>query len=179
MMKNFNPRLKGLPMLNRIKLRFQRVFSYGALNPPGRFLGVLAVAFVLWTASCGIKAPPVPPHQIAPPAVSDLQYRIADGTLILNWSVPAATWARQPEVSVFVVYRSKTALEKGSCKNCPLLFERVARVPVVVPEPGRSAAMRMRYREKLLKGYRYIYKVVSRTATDISSKDSNLVTFNY
>lgn len=163
-------------MRNRIRLFSKRVVAYADFKSR---VGVLVLAAMLGMTACGIKAPPIPPRQIAPPPVSDLQYRIADGELILTWSVPAATWERQPDLAGFAVYRSKSELRNGACKNCPLLFQRIAQVPLVVTPQRKSVAAKLSYRERLAKGYHYTYKVVSRTASHISGADSNLISFDY
>ncbi len=142
-------------------------------------LVITLAALGLLLAACGVKGPPVPPRQLPPPAVTDLSYRIENGWARLTWSQPKAALAKgSPEIVGFVVYRSKTSL-KDPCKGCPLMFQRIARVSPYTTTESKRRDTTIGYADKLEKGYRYVYKVVSVTANNVGSEDSNLVEFNY
>ncbi len=140
-----------------------------------------AVAFIVLSllAACGVKGPPVPPRQVPPPPVTDLNYRIENGWARLSWSQPkAALEKKSPEIAGFVVYRSKTSL-KEPCKGCPLMFQRIGRVSPYTTTESKRRDTTMEYADKLEKGYRYVYKVVAVTDNNVASSDSNLIEFNY
>lgn len=145
----------------------------------GSLMATVGLLIMSWLAACGVKAPPVPPLQVPPPAVSDLYFRIENGWARLNWSMPKAELEeKQPQIANFLVYRSKTALEKP-CEGCPLMFQNIG---LVSPHNTTESAVRdteVGYADKLSKGYRYVYKVVGVTVNNVRSADSNLIEFNY
>ena len=153
--------------------------KHGDSKRAGWFLAALGFAALSWLAACGVKGPPVPPRQIPPAAVSDLSFHIENGWARLNWSMPkAALEKKAPEITGFLIYRSKTSL-KEPCKGCPLMFQRIGQVsPYTTTESARRDTA-IGYADKLDKGYRYVYKVVAVTANNVVSADSNLIEFNY
>ena len=140
-----------------------------------------AVAWIVLSlpAACGVKGPPVPPKQVPPPAVTDLSYHIENGWVRLRWSMPKAALEKgSPEIVAFRIFRSKTSL-KEPCKGCPLMFQYIDSVaPYTTTESARRDTA-IGYADKLEKGYRYVYKVISATENNVMSTDSNLVEFNY
>ncbi len=139
---------------------------------------LILITLVLSLSGCGKKAPPIPPSQIQPPAVNDLSASIAGDTLTLTWTIPQEKGKATSGLSGFIVYRSKRPLSESDCKNCPLLFKRVADIPIEVNVSGRLKKGSMTYYETLEKGYRYIYKVIG-YAKGVTSKDSNYIDFIY
>lgn len=113
-----------------------------------------AVFLLLGLGGCGVKGPPVPPRQPVPPAVTDLAFQVADGSVTLTWRLtqplsgkPAGPWA-------FGIYRARSVLDQPACDTCPLVFEKVGTVPYVEPQVDRfSTAI------PLDAGYRYVFKV--------------------
>ncbi|MEE8317323.1 MAG: hypothetical protein V3S13_00265 [Candidatus Omnitrophota bacterium] len=83
-----------------------------------------------------------------------------------------------PDLSGFIVFRSKRPFSESDCKNCPVLFKRVADIPIEVKASGRPEKGSMTYYETLEKGYRYLYKVIGYTK-GVTSSDSNYVDFIY
>lgn len=138
----------------------------------------ILITIVLSLSGCGKKAPPIPPSQIQPPTVNDLSASIAGDTLKLTWTIPKEKGKVTPGLSGFIVYRSKKPLSESDCKNCPVLFKRVADIPIEVNASGRPEKGSMTYYETLEKGYRYIYKVIGHTK-GVTSSDSNYVDFIY
>ncbi len=132
----------------------------------------------LFLFDCGKKAPPIPPSQIQPPAVNDLSASIDGDTLKMTWTIPKEKGKVTPGLSGFIVYRSKMPLSESDCKNCPVLFKRVADIPIEVKASERLEKGSMTYYETLEKGYRYIYKVIGYTK-GVTSSDSNYVDFIY
>ena len=139
---------------------------------------LVLITFALSLSGCGKKAPPIPPSQVQPPAVNDLSASIDKDTLKMTWTIPKEKGKVTPGLSGFIVYRSKRPLSESDCKNCPLLFKRVADIPIEVNASGRPKKGSMTYYETLEKGYRYTYRVIGHTK-GVTSSDSNYVDFIY
>jgi hypothetical protein len=136
------------------------------------FLLVLLFIFVLPTCfliSCGKKGPPLPPREKPLPAITDLKEEIQNGQLTLTWTVSTVKRA-----SGFYVYRSKTGVSEPECKDCPVLFTRLADIPIT---RGVGEEKTFMYTETVEKGYRYIYKVTVYSQAGLVSSDSNYVEF--
>jgi hypothetical protein len=97
---------------------------------------------------------------------------------MLTWSIPREKEKVISDPSGFIVHRSKMPLSESDCKNCPVLFKRVADIPIEVKASERLEKGSMTYTETLEKGYRYIYKVIGYTK-GVTSSDSNYVDFIY
>lgn len=133
---------------------------------------LLAVAFFI--PSCGKKGPPVPPREVPPPGIAELSLTVDADSVILNWTAPEGSRSVMAKLGGFFVYRSKTSLSAPECKDCPILFTRIAGVPYTGQSPGTET---ITYTDALEKGYRYIYKVVVHSKAGLTSGDSNLVEF--
>jgi hypothetical protein len=139
------------------------------------YLFLMGVVFLCVGAmGCGKKAMPVAPKQGKPTAVSDLSYRIEDGKVRLDWTVPDEVLAGKFGQGKLVVLRSKTGLS-DICSDCPQVFQRVTRKR---PLGKAVEAADMAYEEALEDGFRYTFKVVSEMDSGYISDDSNIVTFN-
>lgn len=138
----------------------------------------ILIIFALFFSSCGKKAPPVPPRQKKPPAVNDLTASINGDTLTLTWAIPKEKGKIISGLSGFIVYRSKMLLSESDCKNCPVLFKRVADIPIEEKGSGYMKKGNIMYPETLEMGYRYIYKVIV-YRKGITSSDSNYVDLIY
>ena len=138
----------------------------------------ILIIFALFFSSCGKKAPPVPPRQVKLPAINDLSASIDGDTLKLTWATPKEKGKIISGLSGFIVYRSKMLLSDSDCKNCPVLFKRVADIPIKVKGSGYMKKGIITYPESLEKGYRYIYKVIV-YGKGITSSDSNYVDLIY
>ncbi len=144
-----------------------------------RFKFSILIVIIIVLCGCGRKALPVPPRHEPPPAVNDLSSSIEGDMLRLSWTVPEANKRIMSNLNGFVVYRSKKMVSGSECKKCPLLFKRIADVPVDVINQKDSKKNIMTYNETLEKGYRYIYKVTVYTNTGASGKDSNYIEFDH
>lgn len=140
-------------------------------------LSILSI-FVLFVSGCGKKAPPVPPHQKKSHAVNDLHANIDGDMLKLTWTIPREKGEIMPRLSDFIVYRSKMLHSDSDCKNCPVLFKRVANIPIEVRASGYMKKDTITFPKSLEKGYRYIYKVIV-YRKGITSSDSNYVDLIY
>ncbi len=160
----------------RPALKNLKVYACLDRDPILRFS--ILVALVLSLSCCGKKAPPMPPGRSQPPTVDDLGARVDGDTLKLTWTVPREKGKVRSGVSGFMVYRSKMSPSGSDCKDCPLLFKRVAQMPVEAKGPGNLKKDSMTYYETLEKGYRYIYKVTS-YSKGATGNDSNYVELIY
>jgi len=116
-------------------------------------------------AGCGKKGPPKLPNIEAPAGVTNLAAVQEGETIVLTWSGPAATG--------YQVYRSAEPEAEGNCEGCPVLFQRVAKLP---PTGGGESQQNMVYREPSLPGTRYHFKVVPYDAQGQLGPDSNIAT---
>jgi len=139
-----------------------------------QFLILICFAFSFF--GCGKKGPPVPPRQITPPTVKNLIGDIEGDSLTLTWAIPPQKELISSGAEGFFVYRSKTLLSEPGCKSCPVLFTRVADIPIELKNSGGLDKDKIIYNETLEKGNRYIYKV-NVYAKGITSSNSNCVDF--
>jgi len=143
-------------------------------------LMILILLVSAWGISgCGKKGPPVAPQAKPTPAVNDLKGYREGGQVVLSWRLPADINHQTLELDGFQVYRSKQSLHMEACEGCPLIFERVATIPldgVLTSGPDSSP---FQYTATIEKGYRYIYKVVSLGSMASESDSSNLVEVVY
>jgi len=138
---------------------------------------LMALAFLF--SGCGKKGPPVAPHQEKPPPVNDLAFRVDEDFLVLSWTISQSKVTRFSDPGGFIVHRSKEKLSEPECKNCPILFQRVADIPIRWKDAKASDKQTMTYKEILEKGFRYKYKVTRYTNTGIMGSDANTVSFIY
>ena len=154
-------------------LKSVRRFGNGMILP---FLTLISVAFLFF--GCGRKGPPVPSLQAQPPVINDLTSSVEDDLLQLTWSIPGDE-KKRPGVSGFVVLRSKKSVSEPACENCPILFQRVADIPIQAESATDLEKVVTVYTETLEKGFRYTYKVTVYTVTGVHGPDSNVVSFTY
>ena len=130
---------------------------------------ILTIVTIL--PGCGRKGPPIPPHQIVPPAVTDLGVNMDGDVLRLMWSIPQSGAKPAPEVAGFTVYRSKTMLT-DACQKCPDRFRQIADIVVGSKESRKKPLV---YTEAIESGYEYRYKVTAYTRKRLMGKESNVV----
>lgn len=136
---------------------------------------IISLTFIFIFASCGKKGPPRPPRELPPPAVRDLSMEQVDDFLTLTWTVPKGKKRIVAGFAGFLVYRSQTPISEKECKGCPVLYTRVADIPIAGEAPGDT----MTFSETIKKGYRYIYKVTVYSKAGLFSGSSNLIEFTY
>jgi hypothetical protein len=135
-----------------------------------RFFVVLALVFLTTIAGCGKKAPPTPPGVAPIPTVSDLSYEVDGAGVHLEWTVPMDMAGGEAIVS-----RAGIKLSDDMCDDCPLVFQKVAAVPIY----EQGSALKQAHRDSPSPGYRYTYRIVLKTDDGRTSAASNLVTFDY
>lgn len=138
-------------------------------------IAIFSILLCIVVFGCGRKAPPVPPGQVRPPAVDDLSSSIDEDMLELAWTIPDEKGKISSDLGGFIVYKSKTSLSESDCKGCPVLFKKIADIPIEEKDINKKII----YRENLEKGYRYIYKVTVYTDNEVTGKDSNQIDFIY
>ena len=125
-----------------------------------------ATLILLCLYACGKKGWPSPPKVIPPQPVTDLRSRVSGLQVELLWSVPPAADGAEP-VTRFVVQRSADPVSE-TCKGCPILFTRIADIPV-------TSEHTVTWQDTIQKGYRYRYKVVGYSEGGLAGKDSNMI----
>ena len=143
-------------------------------SPIFQILVLIGFAFII--SGCGIKGPPIPPRHVVPPAVNDLIKSIDGNILRLTWTIPGEKEMFTSGDAGFIVYSSKTLLSEPYCKDCPVLFTRVADIPIETKDLEKKDEGIIKYSETLEKGYRYIFKV-NTYLKGATSSDSNRVDF--
>jgi uncharacterized protein len=145
----------------------------------GRLTGVLVLAvFLLLMGGCGYKNQPVPPASVVPKAITDLLYKLDENGVHLRWSYPVKTirGSAIDDISSFELYRAEIPIE-DYCANCPIPFGEPLELDGGSPIDGK-VRRKASYDSSLLKaGYKYFFKVRSRTSWWAASKDSNIITF--
>ncbi|BHH85707.1 fibronectin type III domain-containing protein [Desulforhopalus sp. 52FAK] len=144
-----------------------------------RVAGTLLLgASFLFVSGCGYKDLPVPPSTVVPEPISDLLYNVSGKGLQLTWSYPVKTIQGSviEDVSSFDLYRAAVPLA-DFCSGCPIPFGKAIEVEGGVPF-DRNIRRKASYETSdLQSGYKYFYKVASRTSWLAASEDSNIVTF--
>ncbi|MFO8240449.1 MAG: hypothetical protein R6T90_05575 [Dissulfuribacterales bacterium] len=114
--------------------------------------------FCILLASCGRKAPPVPPGTLRPEAINDLSYTIIPDGIELKWGVPVRNRDDSPLVRIkgFRLLKAEIPHEEY-CEDCPPPFGQIIEVPFDA-EPKK--ARKMVYEDRTVRsGMHYIYKV--------------------
>jgi hypothetical protein len=140
----------------------------------GLFLGV----FFLLLSGCGYKNKPIPPQRVVPEAITDLLYAVDDKGVQLSWSYPVKTIKGSPldNISSFELYRAETQLDEY-CGTCPVPFGEAMELDGGSPVDGKVRRKATFATSLLLPGYKYFFKVRSRTSWWADSADSNIITF--
>lgn len=136
-----------------------------------------ALLVLMLLGGCGLKTMPVPPQDIVPTAITDLNYVLDEKGVTLSWTYPART-VRGEEVSditAFDLYRAVVPAA-SYCDTCPIPFGEPMQIPGgVVPEGKPKTAT---YASTLLRpGHLYFFMVRSRSGWWAESADSNVVSF--
>lgn len=139
-----------------------------------RLLLTVLMAWAIAFPGCGVKTLPVPPKALPPAAVKDLEARMDGDRMTLTWSLPAPVEGSKAKAAGFVVYRSKLPESDAYCPACPLVFQKVADVPVRFGSRGEFS-----YTETLQTGYHYRYKVIGHSSKGPVGEDSNIVSIDY
>ncbi len=135
-------------------------------------------AFLLLVNGCGYKNTPIPPESVVPQPVRDLAYRLDANGVQLSWSYPQKTISGKAldDISSFDLYRAEIPIE-DYCRNCPIPFGEPMELAGGPPSDGKIKR-KATYESSLLRfGYKYFFKVRSRTSWWADSADSNIISF--
>ena len=143
------------------------------------YIFLLPVIFFFLFSGCGRKAPPKPPQEKQQPAVKDLSRSIDRDQLRLTWSVSNGPSSRASGSAGFMVYKAKQKLSGFDCRNCPVLFERIADISLNQTASTHLGRKTIRYFDRVEKGYRYLYKVIVYSKNGVMGKESNTIEFIY
>lgn len=140
----------------------------------------LLATTILVSGGCGYKTPPVPPQTIVPEPINDLVYTVGDNGVELSWTYPIETIKGDPieNVAGFELYRAEIPLD-DYCGSCPIPFAEPLNVEAGAPIDGTKRRKATFTADMLLAGYKYFFKVRSRTSWWAESADSNIVTFTW
>ena len=141
-------------------------------------IGLLATVSLTLLGGCGFKNQPVSPQAVVPKAVTDLGYTMSDKGVRLTWSFPVETirGTTIDDISTFMLYRAEIPLEEY-CGNCPIPFSEPQEVEAGPTLDGTTRRQAAFDADMLLSGYKYFYKVQSRTSWWAASDDSNIISF--
>jgi fibronectin type 3 domain-containing protein len=139
---------------------------------------VTALLFIALLPGCGRKTALVPPQKLVPVAISDLRYTLDETGMTLKWSYPTKmeNGEELQVVKSFEVFRAVIPVAEF-CEGCPVQYEESVEIDGErMPASGDTGIVA--YKEAYLQsGYRYLYKVRSRSGRWHSSHDSNVVSF--
>lgn len=118
----------------------------------------------LFISSCGKKGPPEmirkSQEQLKP--VQNIEYQIQDNNILLKWKADY----KQP-IQGFEVFMAKQDIKK--CQGCPLVFIKIDFLSLDVTQ----------YQKELIKGYRYFFKIITLSANNIKSSDSETIKIEF
>lgn len=133
---------------------------------------------LLVVGGCGYKNHPVPPATVVPNAIGDLRYETDEKGVTLAWTYPQET-IRGNDIAViasFDLYRAEIPLQ-DYCGTCPIPFADPVEQPAGLATEDGKARKAVFTMSDLKPGYKYFFKVRSRTSWFAESDDSNIVTF--
>lgn len=138
---------------------------------------VLAVSLLL-LGGCGHKSPPIPPDNVVPRPIVDLRYQSDHEGVQLSWSYPLKTikGSTLDDISSFDLYRAEVAVD-DYCSNCPIPFGQPMALDGGPPVDGKKRRTATFSTTLLRPGYKYFFKVRSRTSWWADSADSNIISF--
>ena len=139
---------------------------------------LIVVIFSLMVAclSCGKKSNPVPLEIKIPEAVADLSVKIAEGKIVLAWSVPETN----TDVAEFKIYRSALEIEGDSCVGCPRKYFLIAELSSGDPKLIKEEKGKMSYIDSNVQiGRLYAYKIEVCDSDGYCSGDSNIAEIKY
>ncbi len=140
-------------------------------------ISVAAIAIVL-LSGCGYKDDPIPPQSVVPMAIEDLRYKIDGNNVTLQWSYPVKTikGGAITDIAGFQLYRAGIPLDEY-CKTCPVPFGSPQKLPGGASYDGEQRRVASFTSAGMKPGYKYFFKVSSRTGWLAASPDSNVVSF--
>jgi len=140
---------------------------------------LIFVSSIFLIKGCGIKQPPVVPQQGPLPAVNDLRLTRGPQGIWLTWSMPETPPVDPFNLAGFIIHRSKTEAGGMVCQDCPILFERLTRVPMETRNDPTTGALVFVFEDRPAAGFNYIYKVTLLDKEGREGPDSNRVEVSF
>jgi predicted small lipoprotein YifL len=137
---------------------------------------VLLFITALFLASCGLKAPPLPPEAVVPERIDDLKVKMIEGGGTLKWTVPTTNTDETvlTDLVGFKVLRKDVADEDVDCPPCTGEFNEIADITVAVPGKAIFTEGAVLFSDTSLSPYvTYTYVVISYNSTGNFSRTSN------
>ncbi|MGW8192888.1 MAG: fibronectin type III domain-containing protein [Desulforhopalus sp.] len=143
-----------------------------------RLAGMFFLGTSLLVTGCGYKNPPIPPENVVPKAIENLLYTVEDDGVKLTWSYPVETikGSAIDDISSFELFQAEIPLDEY-CGSCPIPFGEPLELDGGSPIDGEVRRKATFTATQLRSGYKYFYKVRSRTSWWAASADSNIITF--
>ena len=140
----------------------------------------IAVGFIVGclVASCGVKAPPLPPEFVVPKKIDDLKVKKEDGGVLLKWTKPKENTddSTLDDLLGFRVFRKDIPDEDIDCPPCSGEFEEIYDFTLVAPGRANIKGDTIYLEDlSLSSGITYIYMVVSRNSGGFYSDPSNTI----
>ncbi len=129
------------------------------------WLAVICMALATF-AGCGKKAPPTAPDQPPMVAVTDLNGRLEQGAVTLNWH-------HEPNNSKavgYVLFRAQSPAAQPDCPDCPLVFQKIHTLSL--DKTARKQRRLLEFRQTIPAG-RYTYKLRPMQTSGAQGPDSN------
>lgn len=143
-----------------------------------RCMGAAVGALLLFANGCGYKNAPIPPESVVPKPIADLMYKTDENGVKLSWFYPVETIKGEEldDISSFELYRAEVDLE-DYCSTCPIPFGEPIKLGGGIPMDGEERRKATHEDSLLRAGYKYFFKIRSRTSWWADSADSNIVSF--
>ena len=140
---------------------------------------VICIIIISVLASCGLKAPPRPPHFEPLVPITKIEKQIDGNLLRLVWQIPEQPENSNNRVKGFYVYRSRHSLDEDFCDECPITFERMTDISLLYLKPNQKKGDSIVYQEVLEQGYTYIDKVTGYGKDNTIGSDSEWIEFDF
>jgi hypothetical protein len=141
---------------------------------PRLILASLVCGLLLFSVSCGRKAPPRAPKARPLPVARNLTAKVHGGRVVLTWELMPLE-SRLAKDARFALYRDELPLGAGACATCPPRYQLVAQVPYD-PETNQGKIGHIfQYSETVADGFRYRYQVALRLTNGRQGEPSKTV----
>jgi hypothetical protein len=130
----------------------------------------------LFLASCGLKAPPLPPEAVVPERIEDLKVKMIEGGVTLKWTVPTTNTdgTALTDLVGFKVLRKDVPDEDVDCPPCTGEFNEIADFTVLVPGKAVISEGAVLFSDTSLSPFvKYTYVVLSYNSAGNFSRTSN------
>jgi hypothetical protein len=123
------------------------------------FFLLICCASTIFFVGCGKKSMLVPPQNLIPEQVTDVQYAVDQSGVVFSWSAPRffTNGDTLAEVAGFDVQIAEVSPEQF-CEGCPVPYGEGIRIP-----GGRVTGQKCEYRlENMRPGFHYFFRVRTR-----------------